>query len=94
MATSVRMMARERDETSGQFTTEFDREVFVDAIRDFDGAASTTEVAELVGCDRRTAHLRLTQLGEEGRIDSRRVGRAYLWSVTETKPSKSSEANA
>jgi predicted transcriptional regulator len=76
-------MARERDDASGQFVAEFDPERFVQAIRDLDGAASTTEVAEAVGCDRRTAHLRLTELAEDEWVTNRRVGRAYLWSVAE-----------
>ena len=85
MATTARVMARERDDASGQFVAEFAPERFIEAIRDLDGAASTIEVAEAVGCDRRTAHLRLTELAEEERIDNRRVGRAYLWSVAESE---------
>lgn len=74
-------MAPERDESSGKYTTEFEPEAFIEAIRELSGSASTREVADAVGCDRRTAHLRLTELDKEGDIDGRRVGRAYLWSV-------------
>ena len=83
MATNDGSMAPERDETSGQYVAEYDREAFVDAIRELGGSASTSEIADAVGCDRRTAHLRLTELDEEGPIDGRRVGRAYLWSAAE-----------
>jgi uncharacterized membrane protein len=81
MATNRQSMAPERDETSGQYVAEYDPKAFVKAIRELGGAASTTETAAAVGCDRRTAHLRLTELEEEGAVDGRRVGRAYLWSV-------------
>jgi len=74
-------MPPERDETSGQYVAEYGPEVFVDALRELDGSASTTEVADAVGCNRRTAHLRLTELQDEGGVNGRRVGRAYLWSV-------------
>jgi hypothetical protein len=81
MAPNRQAMAPERDDTSGQYVAEYDPEAFVEAIRELGGAASTTEVADAVGCDRRTSHLRLTELEDEEEVDGRRVGRAYLWSV-------------
>lgn len=81
MATNRQAMAPERDDANGQYVAEYDREAFVEAIRELGGAASTTEIADAVGCDRRTSHLRLTELEDEGDVDGRRVGRAYLWSV-------------
>ena len=83
MATDGQPMAPDRDEASGQYVAEYAPETFIEAIRELDGSASTTEVADTVGCDRRTAHLRLTELQDEGAVDGRRVGRAYLWSVSE-----------
>ena len=75
------MADRERDESSGKYTTEYSDEEFVDAIEECGGTASTTEVAELIGCDRRTAYLRLKELEEETQISSRKVGNSLLWIV-------------
>lgn len=81
MATNGQPMAPERDESSGQYVAEYAPEAFTEALRELGGSASTAEVADAVGCNRRTAHLRLTELEDEGAVDGRRVGRAYLWSA-------------
>jgi hypothetical protein len=36
-----------------------------------------------VGCDRRTAYLKLQHLEEEGTIESRKVGNALLWELVD-----------
>lgn len=80
----IRPMAdRDRDESSGRYTTEYSDEEFVEAIEKSGGTASTTEVADLIGCDRRTAYLRLKELEEESHISSRKVGNSLLWLVSE-----------
>jgi predicted transcriptional regulator len=75
------MADRDRDEKSGKYTTEFEDEEFIAAIEDLGGSASTTEVAESISCDRRTAYIRLKELEEENQISSRKVGNSLLWSL-------------
>lgn len=70
----------DRDET-GQFTEKYPRSVFLDALRGLGGEAGTTDVADEVGCPRRTAYHRLSNLRDEGRINSRKVGSAMLWVI-------------
>lgn len=72
----------ERDESSGQFTPEFTDSDFLEALSERDGA-TTTEVADAVGCKYRTAHARLTKLEERGEVNSRKVGNSFLWTVAE-----------
>jgi predicted ArsR family transcriptional regulator len=76
------MGSRDRDEESGQFTEEYPREDFLDALEEI-GPAGTTDVSNIVGCDRRTAYLKLQQLEEDGVIHSRKVGNALLWEIAE-----------
>ncbi|WP_129116722.1 helix-turn-helix domain-containing protein [Halegenticoccus tardaugens] len=64
----------------GKYTDTYDDSAFVAAVQKLDGA-STTEVAERIGCDRRTAYLRLKALEEEGRLGSRKIGNALLWRI-------------
>jgi predicted ArsR family transcriptional regulator len=71
----------ERDEDSGQFTPSFADEEFLEAVSDADGA-TTSDVAEAVGCKYRTAKARLDELEDEGRVTSRAVGSALLWTAT------------
>lgn len=70
----------ERDEQSGRFTPEFADEEFLDAVR---GGASTSEVADDVGCKYRTAYERLQRLEEAGRVSARKIGKTYLWETDE-----------
>lgn len=76
------MGSRDRDEESGQFTEEYPREEFLGALEEL-GPAGTTDVSNKVGCDRRTAYLKLQQLEEDGVIQSRKVGNALLWEIAE-----------
>lgn len=73
------MAERDRNEDTGQFADEFEDLDFIEAIEEQGGSASTTEIAEIVGCDRRTAYLRLNELEEAGDVSSRKVGNALLW---------------
>jgi len=70
----------ERDD-AGKFSTKYEPQDFVDALRRLDGSGSTKEVADEVGCARRTAHYRLSNLEDDGRVNSREVGRSILWQV-------------
>lgn len=72
------MGGRERDEDTGKFTEEYPLEEFLQALEEI-GPAGTTDIAEHIGCDRRTAYLKLQSLEEENEIQSRKVGNALLW---------------
>lgn len=71
-----------RDDT-GKFSTKYEPDDFVEALRQLGGAGSTREIADKVGCARRTAHYRLSNLQEDSRVDSREVGKSILWQVTD-----------
>jgi len=71
----------ERDDDTGTFSMKYESEDFVNALRRLDSSASTKEIADEVGCSRRTAHYRLSNLQDENRISSRKVGRSILWEV-------------
>ena len=77
------MPGKDREEDSGKYTTSYPDSDFLDAIRRLDGLAGTSEVAEEVGCTRRTAYTRLKSLEDEGQVSSRKVGNSLLWSVSE-----------
>ncbi|WP_205628356.1 HNH endonuclease [Haloprofundus marisrubri] len=72
-----------RDEESRKYSQGFEDEKFLTAIRELGGSAGTSEIAENVGCDRRTAYVRLKDLEEDERVGSRKIGNSLLWSVSE-----------
>lgn len=74
-------MPRERDDDSGQFVESYPPEAFIEAIRERDGMASTPELTDALGCSNRRALDRLRDLEDEGMVESRKVGNAYLWMV-------------
>lgn len=67
------------DTDGGRYGESYDDGAFLDALAAEGGAAASSDVAEHVGCSRRTATRRLTELARDGRIDRREVGRAVLW---------------
>ena len=71
---------RDRDKNSGKFTEEYPREEFISTLEEL-GSAGTTEISNQIGCDRRTAYLKLKSLEEEGEIKSKKVGNALLWEL-------------
>lgn len=75
------MPGKDREEGSGKYTTSYPDSDFLEAIQQFDGMAGTSEIAEEVGCTRRTAYTRLKTLEEDGRINSRKVGNSLIWTV-------------
>jgi len=75
------MTDRDREEDTGQFTTEYTDEDFIQALEDLNGSASTSEIANMINCDRRTAYLRLKQLEEDDQIGGRKVGNSMLWEI-------------
>lgn len=76
------MGERDRDDESGKFTEEYPTEDFIEAIRKLD-SAGTTDIADYIGCDRRTAYLKLRSLDEDGKVESQKVGNALLWQLPE-----------
>ena len=77
------MGERERNEDSGQFSEEYARPQFIEAISAIDGLATTSDVAEHVGCAHDTAYKKLQQLEADGEVTSRKAGNALLWSLVE-----------
>jgi DNA-binding MarR family transcriptional regulator len=71
---------RNRDEDSGRFSEEYPQDDFIRALEEL-GASGTTDIAEYVGCDRRTAYLKLQTLEEKGDIESQKIGNALLWNL-------------
>jgi len=72
---------KDREEESGKYTTSYPDSSFLDAIQRLGGMAGTSEIAEEVGCTRRTAYTRLKSLKKEERVNSRKVGNSLVWSV-------------
>lgn len=52
---------------------------FIEVVENQD-VPTTTDVAESVGCSQQVAHYRLEKLEEEGKVTSRKIGRARVWS--------------
>jgi predicted ArsR family transcriptional regulator len=77
------MPGAERDDETGQFATAYPDSAAVEAITDAGGAATTQEVADSIGCRRETAYKKLVRLENEGRVRSRKVGNARLWTTAE-----------
>lgn len=75
-------MNDEQDDETGQFTEKYATSDFLDALRECDGMATTSEVAEHVGAPRRTAYGRLEELHDTGTIGKRSVGAGVLWLLT------------
>jgi hypothetical protein len=75
-------MDRDRDDFSGRYTETFPLESFIEAVEEF-GRASTTQVAEQVGCSYDLAYRRLNQLRENGEIEGDKLGGSYHWRISE-----------
>lgn len=74
------MANRDRDER-GRYRQEYTDEDFLDAVREHE-PATTSEVAEAVGCVRQNADYRLRQLREAGRVESKKVGPSLVWMIS------------
>lgn len=84
MATQNRSSAMPYDEhdESGRFKRQYTGEQVVGTLEDRGEAASTSEVADTLGCSRRLALLRLRELEGDDRVSAREVGNTYLWTYT------------
>ena len=72
-------MPPERDENTGKFEEEYQRNSFLEAVEGID-SATTTKVAERVGCSYDLAYRRLKGLTEEGDLSCVKVGNTFIWS--------------
>jgi len=73
---------KDREEDSGKYTTSYPDSDFIHAIRELDGLGGTSEIADTVGCTRRTAYTRLKNLEDQGQVSSRKVGNSMVWTVS------------
>ena len=74
------MNERDRD-SSGRFKPEVSDEEILDAVRDHE-PAGTSEVGDAVGLARQNADYRLRQLRYAGRVESKKVGRSLVWTLS------------
>lgn len=68
----------------GRYREEYTEEEFLDAVREHE-PATTSEVAEAVGCVRQNADYRLRQLREAEKVDNKKVGPSLVWMVTDVE---------
>jgi len=76
------IMDRERDEETGKYTTQYQREDFL-RVLDQDDFLSTNDIAESVGCTQNLAYRRLKDLEKEGEVKSTTIGRSLAWQKTD-----------
>ena len=75
------MSERKRD-TNGQFEPEVSDSAILDAVSTNE-PAGTAEVGDAVGLARQNADYRLRKLRDAGRVESKKVGQALVWTVTD-----------
>lgn len=68
----------EQNKTTGKITQQYSDEQFIQVIKD-SSPASTSEVAEGVGCSSDNAYRRLKSLEEAGDLDSKMAGNSLIW---------------
>jgi len=69
---------RDRDEETGKFSQQYEREQFLKAIEKLD-TPTTAAVAEHVGCSYDLAYRRLHGLEADGLVTKDDVGGTFLW---------------
>ncbi|QCC52917.1 transcriptional regulator [Halapricum salinum] len=77
------MPGKDREEESGKYTTTYPDSAFIDAIQQLGGMAGTSDIADEIGCTRRTAYTRLKSLENKDRVNSRKVGNSLVWTIPE-----------
>ncbi len=75
------MTGSDRDDKSGRYTTSYSDQDFIDAIQTLGGLAGTSEIAEEVGCTRKTAYSRLKSIQNKDQIMGRKVGQSLIWTI-------------
>lgn len=66
------------DNPGAQARRKYNDTAFLEAVQAHQ-PASTSEVAETVGCPRRTADYRLRRLRDEGQVTSKMAGGSLIW---------------
>ena len=74
-------MTEEQRNERGQFTPQYDDEEVLDAVRDHE-PAGTSDVADALGCTTQNADYRLRKLRDAGRVESKKVGRSLVWTLS------------
>jgi CTP-dependent riboflavin kinase len=69
----------DRDEESGKFTEQYSRAAFLEAVDSIENA-TTTKIAEKVGCSYDLAYRRLKALEEGGEVSRTEIGSSFIWS--------------
>jgi len=77
------MPGKDRDSESGEYTTTYPDSEFIESIQNLGGMAGTSDIADEIGCTRRTAYQRLLSLESEGELDSQKIGNSLVWKVSE-----------
>jgi hypothetical protein len=73
----------EQDDDTGKFVRQFDDDDFLDAVEEAE-TPTTSNVAEIVGCQYRTAFDRLEKLEDAGRVEREKVNdRLVFWRLTD-----------
>lgn len=73
----------DRDQDTGRYTAEYSQAEFLRAIKGIGGAGGTQEIADEVGCIYDTAYKKLRQLEDSGKVESKKVANARLWSISD-----------
>lgn len=73
-------VGQDRDEDSGKFTEQYPEEAFLKAVERLE-TATTTEIAEVVGCSYDLAYRRLNTLVDEGKVQRKEIGPSFVWST-------------
>lgn len=71
----------DRDTDTGQYVAEYPAEAFFAAIRELGRDASTSAIADEVGCKYDTAYKKLIRLEDAGEVRSRKIASARLWEL-------------
>lgn len=74
-------MPTDRDDESGRFRTQYGTESFLNAVEELN-VATTSKVAERVGCSYDLAYRRLNALAEDENVVKTDVGGSFVWERT------------
>jgi DNA-binding Lrp family transcriptional regulator len=73
----------ERDEESGTYTQKYSDSDFLSAVEKHN-PASTSEVADEVGCTRRNADMRLKRLADEEKVKRKKIAASQVWTLVKS----------
>lgn len=84
------MIEGQEKDHGGEFKPVYEDSVFVDALEEL-GRATAPEVAKEAGIDYRTTKRRLERLDDLGRVNKKRYGNTYTWTVAQAQAQEDSE---